>query len=100
MNRYWYWQILMNEAIANLIMFAVIALVLALFLKMLSNNFIYKPKLSSILKGISEFFSLSSALIGFTALFSSYVEQMQVFLFISIGVVAASIYASVWIDSR
>jgi hypothetical protein len=100
MDWYWYWQILMNEAIAQMLMFSVGLLVIALLLKLTSKKILYSVNIAGFLQKTGEFLAIASTLVSFTALFSSMIERLYTLLAISGFFVIAGLFTAVYIENK
>lgn len=95
---YWYWSIVMQEMIASLALYAIVALVFSVILKLVSIKIIYHSTVSLVTKTVAELLAIGAALIAFTAVFSAFIEHMWVNLAISGVLVVLSMVTAAWVE--
>ena len=100
MDWYWYWQLIMNEAIAQMLMFSVSLLIVSLILKMISKKILYNINVAGFLQKLAEFLAIASTLVSFTALFSSMIERFYTLLAISGVFVIIGLISAVYIENN
>jgi hypothetical protein len=84
--------------IANLGVIVIIFVLLAILLKVFSNKFVYYPKSSATMKIFAEIFVIVASILAFTALFTSFVEQLDNNMLFSVFLLFFSVGTAFWID--
>jgi uncharacterized membrane protein len=93
-----YWSYLIKEMIANLGVFVIILILIAILLKVFSNKFCYYPKTSTAMKVSAEIIVVIASILSFAALFTAFVEQLGPNMLFSVILLFISIGTAFWID--